>query len=211
MLIDHVGAVFFPHLFILRLIGRIAFPLFAWMIAEGYFHTHDRPKYILRLSIFAIISQWPFVFAFSEPTFFGYLNIGVTLVLGLCAIWAVDRIHSRPLALAVVALCAIIAEWLNCDYGAYGVATICLFFLYRDKSPKLFRAQTVLVLIYTILTYVTPFSPGTGYFSPQAASLMALPVIYFYSDKKGADSKWFFYGFYPVHLLLIGIINQFIG
>lgn len=210
MLIDHIGAALFPQIFALRLIGRLAFPLFAWMIAEGAHYTRDRKRYLIRLIIFAIISQWPFVFAFSEPTFFGYLNIGVTLVLGFCAIWAFDAFPSRVLGLISATLLMTIATLIHCDYGAYGVAMIFLFYVYRTNQPKMLGSQIFLAVIYTLLTYFKPFSPGLGYFSPQFLSLFALSFIYVYNGKKGEDSKWFFYSFYPIHLLIIGLISQFL-
>src|SRR5258705_144389 len=92
MIIDHMGLFFFPQYFIFRIIGRLAFPLFAWLIANGAYHTHNIGKYLQRLYLFALISQIPFLFAnrLIDPHF-SDLNVLCTLFFGLLAIAFIRR------------------------------------------------------------------------------------------------------------------------
>jgi len=90
MLIDHVGYIFFPQYVLLRIIGRISFPIFAFLIVEGFMHTRDVKKYIFRMIIFALITEIPFDFAFYGTFNWGHQNVLVTFLLALVAMY-IDR------------------------------------------------------------------------------------------------------------------------
>src|SRR6056297_2543004 len=122
MLIDHIGAVLFPEIIVFRIIGRLAFPLFAFLLTEGYRHTSNLKSYLIRLGVFALISQYPFWEAF------GYdagLNIFFTLTLGLIAIYLFEKYQS---ILPILAL-SFLADLTHMDYGMFGILLI--FLLYR--------------------------------------------------------------------------------
>ncbi len=216
MLIDHIGAVFFPEYIIFRIIGRLAFPIFAFFIVEGYYKTSNMVKYVGRLFIFALISQFPFMFAFDVN--FSNLNIFFTLAVGLVVLNIIDRNFNKnstlnlivKVALVMILLIAVENEYYTTDYGMYGVAVIVTFKAFRENFKKL----TLILLIINIL-YVLPIMKylllADGSINLrvllQSFSLFSLIFIYKYNGEKGRRLKWFFYSFYPVHLGIIAIIK----
>jgi hypothetical protein len=137
MVIDHTGALFFPQVLFLRIIGRLSFPLFAFLISEGFFHTKSVKKYLLRLGVCAVAFQIPDWFStiYSKLTnnpFFGahyVLNIFATLFFGLAAIALFDRFKCKSLLLSWTgaAAMAVLAQVTGADYGAYGVLYMVMF------------------------------------------------------------------------------------
>ena len=189
MTIDHVGLILYPQIVFLRVIGRIAFPIFAWYLAQGYIHTSSLKKYALRLGIFAIAVQLPFYIA----THIILFNIFFTLLLGLLAIVC----YKKRYYLALVAILFISAV-LPLDYSIYGILTILIFYLFKDNKYKLLGQAANSVLGVFLLGPVQGFS--------LAGSVLA---IYYPKDlPKIRLNKYFFYFFYPVHLLVIYGISQ---
>jgi hypothetical protein len=215
MLIDHTGAVFFPQHFYLRLIGRLSFPIFAFLIATGYSFTHDLKNYMLRLLIFGCISQAPFYYAFNEVSSEIGLNIFFTLFLGLFSIYIYEK-YKNFWGIFLVILTSISAQLLNTDYGFYGVLLIFLFYIFRENLWAAFLSIISLNGIYMIYTYVYIYNyyavipaPTVRIFN-QCYSLLALPIIFMYNGKSGRKLKLAFYIFYPLHLTIIYLINKFI-
>lgn len=213
MLIDHVGAVLYPQYFYLRLIGRLAFPIFAFLIARGYTYTHNLKKYMLRLILFAFISQAPFYYAFKDVSNIG-LNIFFTLFLGLCAIYVYDKYKSFWSVLLVL-LISVFASLLNTDYGFYGVLLIFLFYVFRDNIPGTVISNISLNAVYMIYIYIYIYNkysyipaPSVRIFN-ECFSMLALPLLLIYNGKKGRSLKWAFYIFYPLHLTLIYLISRY--
>ncbi|MGH4138191.1 TraX family protein [Clostridium sp.] len=229
MLIDHMGAALFPEATILRMIGRLSFPIFAYLIAVGYTKTNSFHKYLQRLLIFAGISQIPFSLAFSEsisvhsfPDFLRFfvgspsphLNIFFTLAVGLIAIRVWDKGESRFGKIIAILALGIVAQTFSTDYGIYGVAMILAFYVFRDSKMKTVISQTIVFILFyasQILLAILSY-PGIliklVWFN-QALSLLALIFIFMYNGKKGKKLKYFFYAFYPTHLLVIGLIKIF--
>lgn len=212
MAIDHTGAVLFPQTEILRIIGRISFPIFCFLIAQGYKHTSNVKKYLLRLLAFAFLSEIPFDLAFGHKFLeFSDQNVFFTLFLGLLAIFMLDRFRSQPyIGLpAAAGLCAV-AEVLNTDYGWYGVALILAFYI-LDKQRGL--AWVLLGILTFVKCSVSAFLLGYGMGSfIQIFALLAIFPLSTYNGKKGEYSlKGLFYGFYPVHLLLLYFISVAAG
>ena len=123
----------------LNIIGRIAFPIFAFQISEGYKHTKNLKMYFLRLFIFALVSQIAFMlFRISIGLTNFELNIFFTLLLGLSSITIYDKIkqkyNNKYLGILPVILLIILGQILKCDYGWYGVAIIFLFYLFKDNK-----------------------------------------------------------------------------
>lgn len=227
MLIDHMGAAIFPEAIILRFIGRLSFPIFAYLIAIGYSKTKSFSKYFYRLLIFAVISQIPFSLAFSDKIsihslsdfmifFIGspypHLNIFFTLAIGLITIRVWDKNKFSTIKLIIVLVLGLTAQIFSTDYGIYGVAMILAFYIYNASKIETLISQTIVfVLFYLPQILLESLNyPGVSmklnWFS-QALSLLALIFIFTYNDEKGKDLKYFFYSFYPVHLLIIGIIK----
>ena len=190
MFIDHIGYGLFPNCLILRLIGRISFPIFAYLIAEGFVHTKDVKKYLLRLGVFAVLSEIPFdLVSTGKALEFGHQNIFFTLFLGLTAILIVSKTQNIVLKFGAVFVFAIVATLLRTDYQSTGVIMIALFYIFRERKLEKFFAVAVLVLVMS----------GTV----QWFCLLSFIPIALYNGKQGPKMKLFFYLFYPLHLLLI--------
>ncbi len=230
MLIDHIGAAFFPETMFLRMIGRLSFPVFAYLIAIGYSKTSSFSKYLYRLLIFAVVSQIPFSLAFSNEVsisgFFEFLrfsvggssphlNIFFTLALGLLATRIWHKEESAIVKIIIILALGMTAEALHADYGMYGVAMVLAFYIFRDSKIKTVISQTGVYILFSfseVLFYMNKYQVTSIdlYWFNQALSLLALILIFMYNGKKGKDLKYFFYAFYPVHLLVIGVIKRLI-
>lgn len=194
MVIDHVGAILFPEIEILRYIGRIAFPLFAFLLVEGYIHTSNVKKYMGRLLIFALISEIPFDIAlYSETFYWGHQNIFWTLLLGVLVLFLVDRLPQRWMGFLAGVAIIILAQVVNTDYAAGGVILIFILYFFRKKPLIKFICMAVIF--------------GLGYGSTQLFGLIAILPMLLYNGQRGKYSlKYFFYVFYPCHLLVLQVI-----
>ncbi len=131
MLCDHTGDAIIGHFSFLNLIGRIAFPIFAFQIVQGYMHTHNVKNYAFRLFSFACISQVPFMLFLSIFYDTYYLNIFFTLLLGIICLYGYDKIKNKYLGILFAILICIVAHFIQVDYGAYGVIIIFLFYIFN--------------------------------------------------------------------------------
>lgn len=244
----------------MRMIGRLGFPIFCFLLVEGFQKTRSVKKYALRLGLFALLSEIPFDLAVSGTVLeFGYQNVYFTLTAGILAVWAVSWLseHELPaalrwiftvtgflaplgyclLAMGVTAAgliaggivlaataaalilyakkkglsgmqkaCACItaaaaamaaADFLRTDYGGMGVLTILVMYLFRSRG----RVKSALAgcVVLTVMSL-----------SELAAFLTLIPVA-FYNGERGLKMKYFFYLFYPVHLLLIWLAAYLMG
>ena len=191
MTIDHTGLVLFSNNVIMRGIGRIAFPIFCFLLTEGYIHTRDIRKYLLRLFIFAIISEVFFDMPFYNTYFdIKHQNVFITLFLGLLAIYS--DIVSILLFLAI----CVAAYFIRCDYGVGGILIIMTIFRFRDR---LWLCALICALIIWLL-----------YGPLEFFALLAFVPIALYNGKKGPGSlKYAFYAYYPLHLLVIRLIADY--
>lgn len=225
MLCDHLWATVVPGNEWLTCIGRIAFPIFAFLLVEGYTHTSNVKKYALRLLIFALISEIPFNMVISNGALFYpvHQNILWTLLLGLGLIHWNDRVKHKHLAVRIlIGLITVVIGFVGglltmVDYHHAGVLTILLFYFLRR------RCWWTLLLQIAGMWYIhAELLGGVGYpltigswefFLPrQALALLALIPIWLYSGEQGYHAKWFrrfCYGFYPLHLLILGLICRF--
>lgn len=207
MAIDHTEKIFFPDSMIMAIIGRIAFPLFAYCVVVGCLYTHDMKKYLLRLAIFGVVSQPFYVLAFhpTKDAFFQEilsLNILFTLIAGIMAINALMNIK-RNWWMLIVAIAMEI--FLGLDYGFYGILLMVIFYICRNKT----WLSALLVSFWMILhgysgNFIEIGSIGLGL---QIFSMLALPFIYFHTNTKLKVNKYVFYIFYPLHLLIIFIVR----
>jgi hypothetical protein len=217
MLIDHIGAII-PEAFglpptgvnFLRVIGRLAFPIFVFLIAEGFHHTKSPGKFLVRLAIFALISEIPFDLALnSRIDFFAHTNIFYTLLLGGVAITLHKKMESSPLRLSPLLTLALmfLAEVLSADYGAAGVAFIFAMYVAKNNSRLRFFLMAFFCVWLNIpaLLQIYPFV-SLIHFLMIPATLLAVPLCISYNEKRGMDVKWFFYAFYPVHLLILAML-----
>ena len=232
MLCDHSWATLFPQWEWLTCIGRLAFPIFAFMIAEGFYYTRNRWKYLLRLVTCAIISEIPFNLMMGGTVFYPMdQNVLWTFVLALLLMMGIEKARSlnRIWLTALVSLLAIELGWIvgmvtMVDYYGFGVLMVFVFyFLRRDPeggTKNIFVFLGQLVLLYLICeegisgyTYqVTVFGLDI-YFARQTLAVFALIPIWLYKGRKGYDAPWFrrfCYGFYPAHILVLyGILQLY--
>lgn len=293
MLIDHIGAALLEPLYyslysassssaemirnidsILRTIGRLSFPLFIFLIVEGFFYTHSRARYLIRLSLFSLISEFPFDLAFhaGDIHWDRGQNVFFTLALGFAAMWAVERIRPWPgipvprraeaqsgqlpagavlpeteadtcqgqraddradavlpetdagrdhaqgaedaaagkrpgraaaavriaVCLAISAVFCLMAEWLNTDYGWSGVLAILIAYLIRSIGMQNLE-------LFGMLAPLVAASPVEA-----AAVFDQLLIMRYHGEKGHGWNRWFYYLFYPCHLLILGLIRVLI-
>lgn len=215
MLIDHVGAALVARLLIvhgvenimyliywvMRLIGRVAFPIFIFLMVEGFEKTRSKTKYAARLGLFALISEIPFDLAFNAKVLeFTYQNIFFTLFIGFLAMIALDFISKKKWHIVfkiilnpiVIVLAAVVAELMNTDYGASGIICIMVMYLFRKNK-------------------VGQIAAGSLAFLWEVTAPLAFIPIGFYNGKRGWNLKYVFYAFYPLHLLIIYLICMAMG
>ncbi|MDR2167555.1 MAG: conjugal transfer protein TraX [Clostridiales bacterium] len=218
MLTDHIGAVlllpladngeFVALYFITRYIGRIAFPIFAYLIAQGCIHTSSMTKYLARLGILAIIAEIPYDLAFgNEINFFAGTNVFYTLFLGAAAIAIyralsaeTDKIHWRALFAILALPTALLANYISSDFGTFGV--IFIFAIYAI-NPQTKMRRALLVAAGMIIFYMAHPLPFIVF------SLISAICIYFYNNKPGPKhpvAKYSFYAFYPLHLGILSLL-----
>jgi TraX protein. len=201
MLVDHIGAVLFPGDPVLRMIGRLSFPIFAYLISEGLVHTSNVKKYFGRLFLFALISEIPFDLAFRSSLFYPQRqNIFFTLVLGLAALYFLQTyLHRRPAAAILLAACmALLAELTNTDYGWFGVAAIVVFYCFRNTRTRGVFVFALLVAGYSLTSSTLEiFAVGS-----------CIPILLYNGQKGRWNWKYFFYAFYPAHLLILYLIHM---
>ena len=215
MTIDHIGIIFgTPFYNFLRAVGRFSFPIFAFLLTEGYVHTKSFSKYFLRLLVLALISEviYDYVF-FGSFIYIGANNIFFTLALGLLTLFLLDKSKSLikiyfkdkvdlfiilPITyLLIIVIMGLIGEFLNFSYGMLGILVISFFYLFKDNFPLVVISVTLSTLI---------LGEGIQYFS-----LFSLILIYFYNKKLGKKCKLFFYLYYPLHILVLGFIKMLMG
>lgn len=207
MLIDHFAAAVFLHVEVysypvykaMRLVGRIAFPIYCFLLVEGFFHTRNVGKYIRNCFLFALLSEIPFNMAIFGSVF--YLqgqNIYFTLAIGLCALYVLDKFRGRYeiwcffARIVVIVLFALAGELLEVDYHWKGIIFIILF--YYCRSIDSWKRNLILACA----------------FAYETTAPLALIPIYFYNGERGRQKKYLFYAIYPVHLLIFGLVRFYL-
>ena len=208
MVFDHVGDMFFPGALWMRMIGRLAMPLFSFCIAEGYAHTKNKQRYLLRMGVFALVSEIPFDLAFEGRVGLGHQNIMLSFFLAILALMLFDRIRGEgkehaagKTLLGILCVCAmaVLALVLRADYTLFAVLAVFLFYVLRNRHPLLRCGVGVSFLALT---------RTVGYY--RATGLSLIPLL-LYNGKRGRGLKWLFYAFYPGHLLLLYLLKTVLG
>ena len=208
MLIDHVGGNLFPQYPAFRWIGRLAFPIFAYCLTVGLLYTRDIKKYILRLSVFALISQPFYIFAthpWDWQAEWMNLNIFFILVVSLVAMWG---LHTQKWWLLVAMF--LLASLVNFDYSSQGIILMLIFYFCRNK-PAMGAGLYVLTWLPALWSgYLEdPLSVVIGGHAINwtVFGLLSVFPIFIPTHTGVKIPKWFFYGFYPAHLAVIGVIR----
>jgi hypothetical protein len=193
MLIDHIGYLLFPQQIAWRMIGRLSFPIFAFLVARGSRLTRSQPRYFLRLMIYGVVSQLPYSYFVPHG-----LNIFFTLAAGLAVIWCWShpKLYVKPLAIPVLAS----SLYLDYSYGLYGLLLILAFHLFYDRPLIMTAAFAGLSWYYYQTTHV----------DIQALAMAALPLIYGLPSFGLRLPKHVGYLFYPVHITVLLLIDRFL-
>lgn len=225
MLIDHIGAfIVYPYLtrvnvseygetvniyYVMRIMGRVAFPIFVFLLIEGIKYTRDIRKYILRMFIFAIISEAPFILA-TENNISGVTmkNVFFTLAIGLAVCAVIDKLLEYKKLICVI-ICAVLVflagvlvSIMDTDYGIYGVLAILAGYIISRLTDNIKKRYSYIATI-AVICLVLLCCGGLEVF----AVLSILPIC-FYNGSRGIKLKYVFYGFYPVHLIVLVLIRM---
>ncbi len=224
MLCDHLWATVVPGNGWLTCIGRAAFPIFAFLLVEGFFHTANLRKYTHRLLLFALLSEIPFNLMYiSSPVYPFHQNVIWTLLIGLWMIHLNEKARkTNKTALRILTaggtllLGPLLGLVSFSDYNSAGVLTILLFYFFRGNGWWCFAGQ--LAGMYWInfelmqgLSYELSLFGRTFFFPQQGFALLALIPIWLYRGRKGFSARWFqylCYGFYPCHMLLLWLLRH---
>ena len=234
MLIDHIGFVIVEWALVhlpldqelyrriyaadraMRAIGRAAFPLFVFLLIEGFCYTHDRTRYLIRLILFLVISEIPFDLAISgvmgekQTILFypGYQNVLFTLSIGFVAMWLLDilfrttmgQVEKVVLLALIVVTALLVAYVLKTDYGAWGVLAVIAGFMAKRRGAAPFWIGLSIIVILTMMNDHEAW-----------AAVIDLPLLIFYHGKKGSrGNKYFYYIFYPAHFFILYLIRTMI-
>lgn len=184
---------------IIRGIGRLAFPIFCFLLVEGFCHTRDVKKYLRNLVIFALISEVPFDLAFYDQAFFwGYQNIFFTLVIGLLTIMGIRQYHGNKAVQVLITLAGgTAAQLLVVDYGVMGVLIIVCFYVFRTNK----KYKYISVGFLAVLESYDLFG---------IAALALLPIHRYNGERGTVRNKYAFYAYYPAHILILYLLGTFV-
>ena len=211
MTMDHgaavLGAGYLPYMF-LRGVGRIAFPIYCWLLAEGAHYTRSEGRYALRLGLGFLLSEIPFDLALFGGITWQHQNVFLTLLLGFGAMTAMKRIGNPFLRLFFLLPFSLVADLMRTDYGGYGVAMIGLLFLVRGLPHRKWCAFAVIGLCCAMIPSIG-FSLGGLTVSLELLGILAAVPIALCTGRKRTHSKavqWAYLLFYPAHLAVLSWI-----
>lgn len=193
MLIDHLGRILFDNNIIFNMIGRLSMPLFAYMIAMSISKTRDIKKYLILLGVTAVVSQVPYLLVIGF-----YLNIIFGFLIAVIGIWSMGKAASKFEKAFILMASLILAEICKIEYGFYAVSLVFIFYYMRDAIyyvPFMFIVTGIFTLQHNVPV--------------QLLSMLSLLLIFLYNVKIKVN-KYVFYGFYPVHLMMLYIARAFI-
>ena len=223
MLCDHLWGTIVPGNDWLTCIGRLTFPIFAFLIVEGYFHTRNLKKYVKRLLLFAVLSEIPFNLAMGSRVFYPiHQNVLWSFLIAIGLIYwnekakASQKLWKRILVGVITVLLGYILGLLTMvDFYHAGILTVLVFYFFRQGKWWSYVGQFLClwyinVEILSGFAYQFQFGGNTFFIARQGLALLALIPIWLYKGNQGYHSKWFQYTcyvFYPLHLLILGIIK----
>lgn len=224
MLCDHLWATLVPGNDWLTVVGRLAFPIFAFLIVEGCCHTRNLGGYVKRLLLFALISEIPFNLMVGGRVFYPiHQNVLWTFLLGIAMIRWNEKLKDAPLwrrclrAVSSVIVGLLVGTVTMVDYLGAGVVTVLIFYFLRGRKWWIFAGQ--LLAMYYVnekllggLSYELDFFGHTVWIARQTLAVLALIPIWCYRGRQGHHSKafrWLCYGFYPAHMLVLALLRMF--
>ena len=227
MLMDHLWATLLPAREWLTCAGRVAFPIFAFMAVEGYFHTRSFKKYILRMLLFAVLSEIPFDLMYGGTWFYPvHQNVLWTFLLCLLGVWLMEQVRKKGKTWMYLLVCVLVVPaglvlgtLCMVDYYGVGILTVFVFYFLHGRKWWCFLGQLAALywlnvellggLMYPVQLFGMEFE-----LCQQGLALLALIPIWLYRGRQGYHSKPFqylCYAFYPVHMLLLVVVLNFIN
>lgn len=206
MTFDHFGDAIIGKFTFFNLLGRISFPIFAFQISEGYIHTKNLKKYFIKLVIFAVLSQIPFILFFKTFSTNFSLDIFFTLLIGLLCIYIYDKLSNKIIGIIICIALIIISLLIHVDYGAFGVSIILIFYIFKKSK--------LLMSIFYIFACILKYLPNLiiynfHYLYCLSLIFTCIPIIFIllYNGKQGKKVKYLLYFYYPIHLFVLYLIN----
>ena len=223
MVVDHITYCFIPQYvlgaenvwyYLGRGIGRSAFVIFSFLLVEGFFNTRNLKKYCLRLLFLALLSEVPFDFMckrLDENNFLNLQNILFTFLIALISMYVLEFLKKAYLGKSVVkysifgalicSMAFLAVHFLRIDYGVVGLGLVYIFYFFRNTGGVLCAAVVVWSIACLFLEHQLEW-----------AGLIALiPIVKLYNGERGMDSKWLFYTLYPLHMLLLGFLQNVVS
>jgi hypothetical protein len=222
MLCDHLWGTIITGNDWLTCIGRLTFPIYAFMIVEGYFHTKNLKKYVLRLLLFAVISEIPFNLAMGSSLFFPiHQNVLWSFLISIGFIHWNEKVKEKQLwkrilvGLATICIGYLVGIVTFVDYYNAGIFMVLVFYFFRGKKWWCYLGQFICLWYINFemlggLSYEIDILGQTHFIARQGLALLALIPIWLYKGKQGYHSKplqYFYYVFYPLHLLILGLLK----
>ncbi len=206
MVVDHCGLVLYYWAYkfhgcpetvytAMRYIGRISFPIYCFLLAEGFVHTKNVKKYALNVLTFAFISEIPFDYMLKyKPFTLECQNVMFTLFFGICAMYCAKKTkEGKYIYLPLGVIPFLLAHFLNTDYGAWGVSLMLLFYLLREYPAFMYGIASAVLFIKHI-----------------AATFAVLPIMMYNGQRGKIRIKYFFYVFYPAHIIILCVIRYIV-
>lgn len=218
MLCDHIGMFFFPisvvpGAFLFRVFGRLTAPIMCYFLAEGYFYTSSKRKYGIRLFLFAVISQFAYAFAHYNRFEVTDLNMILTLFLSFLVLVCYDQIENTILKWTLIVL--LTAATVFCDWSVIAPLWVLTFWINRGNRKKQAVSFSVIAALLVVCDALMLPTKGLHWYGElwQLGLFLFLPFLFLYNGQKGKGgvfSKWVFYIFYPLHLVILGLIKYHI-
>lgn len=217
MTFNHIAHVFGAEMpdwlyFLFMMPGGLTFPIMAYFMSEGYRYTSNFKRYAGRLLIFALISLFPYIYALDAS-----LNVLFTLLLGLFILYLSDPLKSNTM-FHIAFLIAILISY-NCDWGLIGVPMILYYHRYRESRIRRVIIPLIfiwsLTLLFIISSFIEPDLMNRREMVAQALCSFvgcsaSIPLLLSYNGQKGRSLKYLFYLYYPAHLIVLGLLHQFL-
>lgn len=206
MAIDHAGLALFPDLGVFRCVGRLAFPIYCFLLAQGFLHSHDLRAYARRITLFAILSEIPFdLLIFGRTVCLVEQNVLFSLLLGLLALYCARTLSKQPAFAAVSALLlAMIAMFARVSFGWLSVALCLCFYNLRENRARMALCAALILLVYSLSLYLSGVALSWVLVS-LCAPLALLPILC-YNQRPGPRApalSFLFYAAYPLHMIAL--------
>lgn len=199
MIIDHFGMMFFEKHCIFRIVGRIAFIIYAFMLVEGCFHTKNFKKYVSKLLLWGFISEIPFDLAkFGKPFALENQNIFFTLLLSAIGIHFLEKNKNTGLRILICLVISFLALILKVDYNMYGTSVVLAFYFAKNLKVRYMISVSSLIFLVGLLDTIQFFA------------VLGLIPISMYNGEQGIKTGNIYYSFYALHLGIFVIIKHFL-